>query len=57
MTTRCQWVWPIDRAQTLAKWLVAPSTSHAPTETSQNGRVSLSRCGRPFRSHAQRLST
>ena len=57
MTTRCQWVWPIDRAQTLAKWLVAPSTSHAPTETSQNGRVSLSRCGLPFRSPAQRLST
>ena len=29
----------------------------APMETATNGRVSFSRCGRPLRSHAQRLIT
>jgi hypothetical protein len=46
---------PIRRASWFAYLAVRVSTIAAPTDTAQKGRVSLTRFGLPFRSHAQRL--
>lgn len=48
---------PIDPATATPSRFASPNTIQANTETSQNGKVSRSRSGRPFRSHTHRLST
>jgi hypothetical protein len=48
---------PMAMACWLAHFVVTVSTTAVPTDTIQNGSVSLSRLGRPFRSQAHRDRT